>query len=68
MAEFCVKCWEKMNEGTRYKYILGEDFCEGCGKWRRDCVYHLDAGIILQGIQYIKFKRGYYDVEFDAEE
>lgn len=76
MAEFCVKCWEKMNKGTRYvyggykpyKYVLGEDLCEGCGKWRRDCIYDFQAGALLELVQYIKFKKGYYDIEFDVGE
>lgn len=37
MAEFCLKCWNKMN-GTNdlpKKYIISKDLylCEGCGKW-----------------------------------
>lgn len=38
MAEFCLKCWNRIN-GTEYderKYILSEylDLCEGCGEWK----------------------------------
>ena len=42
MAEFCLKCFNKMN-GTHYpedKVWLEEDFCEGCGEWK-PCVYRL---------------------------
>lgn len=75
MAEFCVKCFERMNKETKYvyggykpyKYILGEDFCEGCGQWKRDCVYDLQAGLVLQLIQYIKFKNGYYDTDTEQQ-
>ena len=36
MAEFCVDCWNKINE-TNYsakKFIISDelDLCEGCGK------------------------------------
>lgn len=36
MAEFCLKCFNKLN-GTNYQpdeVWLEEDFCEGCGDWR----------------------------------
>lgn len=38
MAEFCLDCWNKMNEreDSEKKYILSKDFdlCEGCGEWK----------------------------------
>lgn len=60
MAEFCVKCFEQMNEmkpRPAYTYCLGTDFCESCGEWRNDIVYGLDAGPVLQLIQYVKLKK-----------
>ena len=38
MAEFCLKCWNKIN-GTNHKeeyYIMSDDLdlCEGCGQWK----------------------------------
>lgn len=60
MAEFCVKCFEKMNDlkpRSTYTYRLGSDFCEGCREWRNDIVYGLDAGPVLQLIQYVKLKK-----------
>ena len=42
MAEFCLKCFNKMN-GTNYKASevwLEEDFCEGCADWQ-PCVVDL---------------------------
>ena len=39
MAEFCVSCWNEINE-THYPeeaYVLSWDFelCEGCGEYKR---------------------------------
>lgn len=74
MAEFCVKCWEKMEtdkryiyKGKPYKYLLAEDFCEGCGKWKRDCIHNINAPLLIQAKQYIRYTKGYYDVEFDIK-
>ena len=39
MAEFCLKCWNEMNETNddESKIVLPKelDFCEGCGEWKR---------------------------------
>lgn len=39
MAEFCLKCWNKLNErnDSAKKYIMSKDFdlCEGCGECKR---------------------------------
>ena len=36
MAEFCSKCWNKMNNTDKpeceYFMSIGLDLCEGCGK------------------------------------
>ena len=38
MAEFCLDCWNKLNErnDNEKKYILSDDLdlCEGCGGWK----------------------------------
>jgi len=38
MAEFCLDCWNKINEtdDDEREYILSEDLdlCEGCGEWK----------------------------------
>ena len=42
MAEFCLKCFNKLN-GTDYQASevwLEEDFCEGCADWR-PCIMKL---------------------------
>lgn len=42
MAEFCLKCFNKLN-GTDYQaneIWLEDDFCEGCGDWQ-PCVFEL---------------------------
>ena len=37
MAEFCLKCWNEINETNDKpsKYIISKDldYCEGCGQW-----------------------------------
>ena len=39
MAEFCLKCWNKINNSNDSEeiYIISKDLdlCEGCGKWKR---------------------------------
>ena len=38
MAEFCLECWNKINEDCddKRKYILSKDLelCDGCGEWK----------------------------------
>ena len=39
MAEFCLDCWNKINNtnDSKNKYIMSRDleFCEGCGEWKK---------------------------------
>ena len=39
MAEFCLQCWNKLNERNEpaWKYVLSRelDFCEECQQWKR---------------------------------
>ena len=39
MAEFCLECWNKINEthDTKYRYALSwkKEFCEECGEYKR---------------------------------
>ena len=39
MAEFCLDCWNKINEskGSRWRYVLSSELelCEECGEWRQ---------------------------------
>lgn len=39
MAEFCLECWNKINESNdpSWKYILSDEseFCEECQQWKR---------------------------------
>ena len=39
MAEFCLECWNKINEreDKAQKFILSKELeiCEGCGKWKK---------------------------------
>jgi len=38
MAEFCLDCWNKLNQShfTEKEYILSDelDLCEECGQWK----------------------------------
>lgn len=55
MAEFCVKCFEKMNDlkpRPVWTYQLDFDLCESCGEWRADIVSGLHAGAVMQIIQF----------------
>ena len=42
MAEFCLKCFNELNESdyTASEVWLEDDFCEGCGEWK-PCVLEL---------------------------
>ena len=39
MAEFCLDCWNKINETHdskwRYTFSWGKDLCEECGQYKR---------------------------------
>ncbi len=39
MAEFCLDCWNKINEtsDSPHRYVLSdeEEFCEECGEWKQ---------------------------------
>ena len=39
MAEFCLDCWNKINEtkDSKWRYVLswGKDLCEECGEYKR---------------------------------
>lgn len=39
MAEFCVDCWNKINEtqDSKWRYILSwqRDYCEECGQYKK---------------------------------
>ena len=55
MAEFCIDCWNKINESeeSKEKYVLSKDldFCEGCGEWK-----HV---IIMERREYYMYKFRY---------
>lgn len=38
MAEFCLECWNKINEthDSKYRYVLSweKDLCEECGQYK----------------------------------
>ena len=39
MAEFCLDCWNKINEthDSKWRYVLSwdKDLCEECGQYKR---------------------------------
>lgn len=39
MAEFCLDCWNKLNEtkDSRWRYVISweRDLCEECGEYKR---------------------------------
>ena len=39
MAEFCLECWNKINEtnDSRWRYVmsLNKDLCEECGQYKK---------------------------------
>jgi len=39
MAEFCLDCWNKINEtqDSKWRYLLsiGKELCEECGEFKR---------------------------------
>lgn len=39
MSEFCLDCWNKINESndrpSRYVFSWGKDLCEECGQYKR---------------------------------
>ena len=39
MAEFCLECWNKLNEvnDTPRRYVISReyDLCEGCGEYKQ---------------------------------
>ena len=39
MAEFCLDCWNKLNQtnDSKWRYVISwqKDFCEGCAQYKR---------------------------------
>lgn len=60
MAEFCLDCWNKMNESkdNEKKYILSDDLdlCEGCREWK--------PIIIMMRREYYMYKFRYFIFPF----
>lgn len=56
MAEFCLDCWNKINETdeSEWDYVLSEDLelCEGCGEFK-----HV---IIMERTEYYTHKFGIF--------
>ena len=60
MAEFCLECWNRINEtqDDEKKYIISKDFglCEGCGEWK--------PVIIAERRSYYRYKLRYFTLPF----
>ncbi len=43
MAEFCIDCWNKMNNSNYAKnnFVVSDrlDLCEGCGEYKHVVIY-----------------------------
>jgi len=65
MAEFCLDCWNKINEieSSERKYILSQelDLCEECSEWKHvvitECGYnYTHKSRIFKKCRFIKKK------------
>ena len=65
MAEFCLECWNEMNEDANQKnqenqkkYILSKhlELCEGCGEWKNV--------IVTEETFYHRYKLYYFILPF----
>ena len=60
MADFCLDCWNKLNESNdnKSKYIFSKelDLCEGCGEWK-----HV---IVEERWYYYQYKLRYFILPF----
>ena len=58
MAEFCLECWNKINEtndpARKYHLSWSRDLCEECGKYRRVIVRMRSRYILLDHLQVVK--------------
>ena len=54
MAEFCLDCWNKLNEmnDSKRRYVLSweKDLCEGCGEYKRVIIKERLWSITQKGI------------------
>ncbi len=54
MAEFCLECWNKINETKdfSYRYVLSwrKELCEGCGEYKRIIIAERQWSRILKAL------------------
>lgn len=57
MAEFCLDCWNRMNETNDppKKYVISKELelCEGCGEWK-PVIVKMRGGLSLRERIYVK--------------
>lgn len=60
MAEFCLKCWNKMykTNDDESKFILSKelDFCEGCGEWKHVIIREREVSLLQKFLSAFRFK------------
>lgn len=62
MAEFCLDCWNKLNDknDSKWRYVLSRemDLCEECGQYKRVIVserrWSRAKKLLVEGIKYIR--------------
>ncbi len=65
MAEFCLECWNKINETQdsqwRYLLSLGKDLCEECGQYKkviiRELLWSRTQRTVLEAIEDYKNRK-----------
>ena len=66
MAEFCLDCWNKLNEikDSRWRYVLswGKDLCEDCAQYKRviikERLWSRTQKALAEAIAYTKEQKG----------
>ena len=68
MAEFCLECWNRLNETTydEKKYVISKDLdlCEGCGEWKPVIIMERRAYYIRKFRFFLPIKIIYHIIYF----
>ena len=61
MAEFCLDCWNKLNDSayTERDLVLSKELelCEGCGAWKQVIVRQRRAKLLYDLLHLISFRQ-----------
>ena len=69
MADFCLDCWNEINETSdppnKYRFSKSKNLCEGCGEFKNtiECERKI-SNIALIAILLFPFKWAYYKILF----